>query len=271
MTTIGGARFFLGDPSGEKELQKALDIALCRELADRRHSAEQPVRHGLDHRHKTLYGPARGIPRLRPAHGRSRDDAIHGRKSRPRHLGHGSLGRGSQSAGEFIAACESGSPHVLEYFVREVRGMLLFARGETDAALEDFRRARELESDRGEPGHLESYGVSACASLLLGRARRGPRFRAGVRGKSPPGTRPVPVSPCLDRSLRRRARDRADAPRVRRRIVARSAEGRLLSLRSTATSVARPTCLMPAGSSRVRRMRGRVRRRSCSGRANSGG
>ena len=29
LTTIGGATFFLGDPSGEKELQKALDIALA--------------------------------------------------------------------------------------------------------------------------------------------------------------------------------------------------------------------------------------------------
>jgi class 3 adenylate cyclase/tetratricopeptide (TPR) repeat protein len=55
------------------------------------------------------------------------------------------------AADEFIAECEAGSPHVLEGSVRETRAYIRIARGDTEAALEDARRALRLDQEVGEP------------------------------------------------------------------------------------------------------------------------
>jgi class 3 adenylate cyclase/tetratricopeptide (TPR) repeat protein len=56
-----------------------------------------------------------------------------------------------ETANDFIAECEAGSPHTLELFVREVRGGLLLARGDRDSALRDLARVRELGELRSDP------------------------------------------------------------------------------------------------------------------------
>ena len=172
MTTIGGARFFLGDPRGEEVLREALDIALAANLR-----IAGTVLNNLSV--MASITDTRGSMALLVE---SRDFAERmGDREQVRftegNLAHDLWATGRwddalTSAGNFIAACESGSPHVLEYFVREVRGMLRFARGETEAAIEDFRRARELENERGEQGHRDALcgiGVRIDAPRTPGR------------------------------------------------------------------------------------------------------
>ena len=169
MTTIGGARFFLGDPGGEEVLREALDIGLATNLR-----IAGTVLNNL-----SVMASITDTRRSMALLVESRDFGERMGDREQVRFTEGNLvhdiwatGRWDEaltSAGSFIAACESGSPHVLEYFVREVRGMLLFARGEVEAALGDFWRARELEDERGEQGRREPSSVSACASMLLGR------------------------------------------------------------------------------------------------------
>jgi tetratricopeptide (TPR) repeat protein len=70
----------------------------------------------------------------------------------------------------FIAECEAGSPHTLEYFVREVRASLLLARGEREGALRDQARAFELAETRLDPfQRLGSLAATASVYAELGK------------------------------------------------------------------------------------------------------
>jgi tetratricopeptide (TPR) repeat protein len=62
--------------------------------------------------------------------------------------------RALESADTFIAECEAGSPHTLEYFAREVRSALWLARGDQDGALRDQLQSFDHVQTRHEPFHL---------------------------------------------------------------------------------------------------------------------
>jgi class 3 adenylate cyclase/tetratricopeptide (TPR) repeat protein len=62
--------------------------------------------------------------------------------------------RALESADAFIAECEAGSPHTLEYFAREVRSELGLARGDRDGALRDQLRSLQHVETRNEPFQL---------------------------------------------------------------------------------------------------------------------
>ena len=71
--------------------------------------------------------------------------------------------RALESANDFIAECEAGSPHTLELFVREERGGLLLARGDRDGALRDLARVRDLGEQRNDPfEHLGRLALTAA-------------------------------------------------------------------------------------------------------------
>ena len=245
MTTIGGARFFLGDPGGEEVLREALGIALAANLR-----IAGTVLNNL-----SVMASITDTRRSMALLVESRDFGERMGDREQFRFTDGNLvhdiwatGRWDEaltSAGSFIAACESGSPHVLEYFVREVRGMLLLRPWRDRSGTRGFPACPRARRRTGRAGTSRCpMAVSACASMLLGRPRRGPRLRAGVRRASlRPVRGPVPVTSCLDRSLRRRARDCAAAPQVRRGIVAWPAEGR------------RPRCARRRPPSRGRRVR----------------
>ena len=71
--------------------------------------------------------------------------------------------RALESADAFIAECEAGSPHTLEYVAREIRSALWLARGDQDAALRDQLQAFESAQTRHEPFHrLGSLAITAA-------------------------------------------------------------------------------------------------------------
>jgi len=78
--------------------------------------------------------------------------------------------RALESANTFIAECEAGSPHTLEYMAREMRSSLWLARGDQDAALRDQLRSFEESQTRNEPFHrLGSLSVTAALYAELGQ------------------------------------------------------------------------------------------------------
>ena len=69
--------------------------------------------------------------------------------------------RALESADTFIAECEAGSPHTLEYMAREIRAALWLARGDQDAALRDQLQSFEHAQTRHEPFHTARLARSS--------------------------------------------------------------------------------------------------------------
>ncbi len=78
--------------------------------------------------------------------------------------------RALESADTFIAECEAGSPHTLEYMAREVRSALWLARGDQDAALREQLQSFEQGQTRNERFHrVGSLAVTAALYAELGQ------------------------------------------------------------------------------------------------------
>jgi len=74
------------------------------------------------------------------------------------------------AAHEFIAACEAGSPHYAESYVRERRADVLLARDDPEGAAADAARALELARQVKEPQSLQpALAVQIRVDLALGR------------------------------------------------------------------------------------------------------
>jgi hypothetical protein len=84
-----------------------------------------------------------------------------------------------RDAGEFIAACEAGSPHYAESYVRECRANVLVARDDAETAAAEAARALELARQSNEPQTVQpALGVQIRVDLARGRvaeARRAAR------------------------------------------------------------------------------------------------
>jgi len=170
LITIGTARFHVGDDGGEQDLHRALEIALA---ANSPMAATALNNLGVlaaktdIRREYTLVQESRQL-----------GERMGDRETMRFADGNliwckWALGRWDEAlegANDFIAACESGSPHYLESSVRETRATILLARGEVGAALDDLERARELARHAKDPqAQLPLLGSSARAYMLLGR------------------------------------------------------------------------------------------------------
>jgi class 3 adenylate cyclase/tetratricopeptide (TPR) repeat protein len=172
LTTIGTAKYFLADPTGADDLERAIelgrslgspvvgsplnnlavvlddtDMLRVRELQlDSFREAER-----VGDRNLMRFARANSVPAL------------------------WLLGEWDEAlaiADEFIAECELGSEHLLDGPTRLFRGYMRLARGQRDEALVDFRRALELARERPEDPNMIVPALvrNAWAHLQLGRA-----------------------------------------------------------------------------------------------------
>ncbi len=176
LSTIGMAKGYLGDPTGRRDEERALELALAAHSPQAgsiaNNIAVQAVFAFDLRRAGELFeegsriaerlGDASGVRWLRAQNatfafilGRW-DEALEG-------------------AEMFIAECEAGSPHYLESAVREDRASIREARGDVEDALADCRQSLALARDSDDPqGFLPRLGTSVRmfeAHDLAGEAR----------------------------------------------------------------------------------------------------
>jgi class 3 adenylate cyclase/tetratricopeptide (TPR) repeat protein len=169
LTTIALAKRELGDPSATSDLERALEIAV---------EVDSPIASsivnnlavgaffdGRIERAYELYTEA-----LRLAH-RVGDGAgvrfVRGNRLFLE-LFRGNWDSALADAESFIAECEAGSPHVLEWSVRIVRGIIREGRGDLEGALSDQHRAIQLARESGDAAL-----VGAIARCVSTHAERG--------------------------------------------------------------------------------------------------
>jgi class 3 adenylate cyclase len=170
LITIGSARHYLGDDGGEDDLNRALEIALA---------ANSPTA-ATALNNLGVIAVTKDIAREYALVQESRQVAERMGDREHMRFADGNviwclwaLGRWDEAlerATDFIAKCESGSPHYLESSVRETRATMLLARGDIEAALDDFGLARELGRQSRDPQtQLPPLAASVRAYMLLGR------------------------------------------------------------------------------------------------------
>jgi tetratricopeptide (TPR) repeat protein len=171
LTTIGGAKEFLGDTTGRDDLERA--VALGR-------SSGSVMTAGALNNLSVVFDST-DVARVH----RLQQDAL----AEAERIGDGNLHRFARGnlvasdyllgewdaavveADAFIAECET-SPHILEGPTRLFRGYIGLARGHTEAALEDFARA--LDHARQNPdeaqGMVPALVRNSWACLQVGRS-----------------------------------------------------------------------------------------------------
>ena len=259
------ARRSLGDPGGEEVSRRRSRSRRPRTLRRRQrlnNLAVWPRSPTRDVPWRCSWSPETSAERM----GDREQLRFPGRKPRPRHLGRGSLGRGARERRRLHRRCESVALTCRVLRPRG-RGTFRFARGDIEGSARGFRVPASSKTN-GASRDLQRPLAYPRALAAPRTARRGAaRSRRSSRVESPPGTRTCASLAILDALLRRRARDRAAAPRFRRG----SLPGRLKDVcprRARRRSQSRGRrASTPPGSCQVRRMRGRLRQRSCSGQA----
>jgi class 3 adenylate cyclase/tetratricopeptide (TPR) repeat protein len=152
LATIGMSKGSNGDVSGIADLEKALAIAVERNLYPASSIANNlgvELLYGLELARAAAY--FREAARLSQRIG----DAGGERWARAQNVFDpylfGDWDEAVRNADGFIAECEAGSPHYLETHVRTNRARIRFARGEVDGALTDHRRAIEVARGASDP------------------------------------------------------------------------------------------------------------------------
>jgi class 3 adenylate cyclase/tetratricopeptide (TPR) repeat protein len=166
LATVGLAKNYLGDPTGAQDEMHALEIAMAANspvagsiannvavqaiFAFDLRRADELFEEG--ERIAERFGDASGVRWLRGQ----------------RTIGAVILGHWDDALGmieEFIAECEAGSPHYLEGALRRERGRIREARGDIDAALDDYRNAVALGRSAGDPQELVPNLSAASAAF----------------------------------------------------------------------------------------------------------
>jgi class 3 adenylate cyclase/tetratricopeptide (TPR) repeat protein len=171
LITIGTAKWWLGEDGGETDLESALAIARA---ANSRLAATAlnnlavlASTTDVRHEHALLIECVGAAERMgdRDSMGFSQGNLVHDLWL---------LGRWDEAleaADRLVSQWETGTHSAIESFVRIVRASLFLGRGEINAALADYERAREHARKAAEARlRREAQGVSACALLLLGRS-----------------------------------------------------------------------------------------------------
>jgi len=170
LTTIGLSKGYLGDPTGARDVERALELALA---------AHSPVAGAIANnvavnamfdldlqRAGELFDEAR---RIAERFG----DASGVRWLRAQQTGmaytFGDWDEALRRADEFIAECEA-SPHYLETDVRGFRGRIREGRNDVEGGLADYRRGVALARETQDPQELlPQLGAAALAFETHGR------------------------------------------------------------------------------------------------------
>jgi predicted ATPase/class 3 adenylate cyclase len=166
LTTIGMVKRDLGDSSGLMDMQHGLEIALA---------VDSPVA-ATTANNLAVYATIDGdLPRSEELYLEAlRLAERYGDGSSSRFI-RGNLiwidfmrGRwdaAALAADAFIAECEAGSPHTMEWMARTIRGSIFEGRGAHDRAVADHRRAVELTAEMGDSIQEVMTGSLLAATL----------------------------------------------------------------------------------------------------------
>jgi tetratricopeptide (TPR) repeat protein len=152
LATIGTSKGSRGDATGIIDLERALELAVERNLP---HASSIANNLGVECLYTLELPRAAEYFRESARLAQRIGDAASERWARAQDVYSGYIfGDWDETvriADAFIAACEAGSPHYLETHVRTSRARIRFARGDVDGALTDHRRAIELARAAGDP------------------------------------------------------------------------------------------------------------------------
>ncbi|HUG65777.1 MAG TPA: AAA family ATPase [Gaiellaceae bacterium] len=165
LSTIGMAKGYLGDPTGRRDEERALELALAAHSPQAGSIANNVAVQAFFafdlRRAGELFDEGRAIAERF-------GDASGVRWLRAQQATFAfMLGRWDQAlegAETFIAECEAGSPHYLERRMREDRAWIREARGDVDDALADYRKALALVRMTDDPQGL----LGPLGSVILG-------------------------------------------------------------------------------------------------------
>lgn len=171
LSTIGMAKARLDDPTGIRDLELSVEIALA---------ANSPVAAAMASNLGVAYWEQGDTKRYRELVSESRrlaerfGDTTVLRLARSHEIQEqfltGGWAAALTGADEFIAECEAGSPHFAESLVRRNRGSLRLARGESSGAFDDFERSLALGREARDPVRLmQALKDSSWAHAALGR------------------------------------------------------------------------------------------------------
>ncbi|MGH3133634.1 MAG: hypothetical protein ACRDNY_07830, partial [Gaiellaceae bacterium] len=168
LINIGSARGNAGDEGGIADLERAIEIA---------HATNNP----------DLARAYNNLAAMQANAERAYELQLQGKEAADR-LGNAPVGRYVEAqlllsafelghwdefrpaADEFIAACEAGSPHYAESYVRERRADILLARDDPGSAAADAARALELAREAKDPQALQpALAVQVRVDLALRR------------------------------------------------------------------------------------------------------
>jgi class 3 adenylate cyclase/tetratricopeptide (TPR) repeat protein len=166
LTTVGMARRDLGDPTGVTDIERSLEIALAIDspvaATTVNNLAVYATIDGELVRSEELYLEAL---RLADRYGDSSSARfIRGNLIWIEFM-RGRWDTALEAADAFIAECEAGSPHTMEWMARSIRGSLFSGRGAHDQALADHTRALALSRETGDP--LQTIMASSLIAATL--------------------------------------------------------------------------------------------------------
>jgi len=169
LMTIGTSRVELGEPGGIEDTRRSIEVAGATPIATRGYMdlADQlielgDIAGGIDARKQgTALAERLGIAPAR--------DWLRAERAGELYV----LGEWQQAldvADEFVRWSNAGVRHYMEVACRLVRGGILLARGDVEAAVADGRAALELGRETAEPqGLYPSLSFAARAELVAGR------------------------------------------------------------------------------------------------------
>ncbi|MDP9329254.1 MAG: AAA family ATPase [Actinomycetota bacterium] len=168
LATIGLAKVYMGDPSGEQDEVRALEIAMAVSSPVAGSIANNVAVHAVFsfefRRAAELYGEGLRIAeRLGDASGARWLRAQVGQITL-------TLGRWDESLqllDEFVRECEAGSPHYMEGTARRERARIREARGDLAGALADYERALSLARSVNDPQELLPNLAALCSAFEM--------------------------------------------------------------------------------------------------------
>lgn len=152
LATIGSSKVALGDPSGVRDLEQALKLAI-----DANAPFASVIANNLAVQAVSMFDLRRAdraydeAPALAERFGNAAGLRWSQGERVVMALLYGRWDEALELADSFIAGCEAGSPHYLEASVRGERALILLGRDDAEEALAEYEHAIALARDAGDP------------------------------------------------------------------------------------------------------------------------